>query len=163
MPRGLMARGTEPVKRREGDLIALAQAGEFDVIVHGCNCFHTMGGGIARVIAMAFPAALSADRATPKADRSKLGTISVAEIDCAGHALSVVNAYTQFDFGTDGRKVDYEAISRVFEAVAARFPQARIGYPMIGAGLAGGDWEEIAPRIDRALHGLDHTLVVLPQ
>jgi len=29
-----------------GDLIALAKAGEFEVIVHGCNCFCTIGAGI---------------------------------------------------------------------------------------------------------------------
>ena len=26
-----------------GDLIELALVGKFDVIVHGCNCFSTMG------------------------------------------------------------------------------------------------------------------------
>ena len=29
----------------EGDLIGLAKAGHFDVIVHGCNCHNTMGRG----------------------------------------------------------------------------------------------------------------------
>ncbi len=70
--------------------------------------------------------------------------------------------YTQFDFRGRGRKVDYEALSACFETVARRFPGGRIGYPMIGAGLAGGAWEEIARRIDRALDGCDHCLVLLP-
>ncbi len=30
-----------------GDLIDLAKNGNFDVIIHGCNCFRTMGVGIA--------------------------------------------------------------------------------------------------------------------
>ena len=34
----------------KGDLIKLALQGEFDVIVHGCNCFCTMGAGIAKSI-----------------------------------------------------------------------------------------------------------------
>jgi hypothetical protein len=33
-----------------GDLVKLAIAGNFDVIVHGCNCYHTMGAGIAKQI-----------------------------------------------------------------------------------------------------------------
>lgn len=37
-----------------GDLIKLAQQGEFDVIAHGCNCFCTMGAGIAPQMAKAF-------------------------------------------------------------------------------------------------------------
>ena len=32
------------MKTIEGNLISLAKAGQFDVIVQGCNCFCTMGG-----------------------------------------------------------------------------------------------------------------------
>lgn len=38
----------------EGDLIQLAKEGRFDVITHGCNCFCTMGAGIAPQMADAF-------------------------------------------------------------------------------------------------------------
>ena len=38
----------------DGDLIKLALSGKFDVIVHGCNCFCTMGAGIAPQMAEAF-------------------------------------------------------------------------------------------------------------
>ena len=31
----------------KGDLIKSAKEGQFDVIIHGCNCFNTMGAGIA--------------------------------------------------------------------------------------------------------------------
>lgn len=37
-----------------GDLITLAKQGEFDVIAHGCNCFCTMGAGIAPRMAREF-------------------------------------------------------------------------------------------------------------
>jgi len=39
----------------EGDLIKMALGGEFDLIVHGCNCFCTMGAGIAKTIREYFP------------------------------------------------------------------------------------------------------------
>ena len=146
------------MRLRSGDLIVLAQAGEFDVIVHGCNCFGAMGAGIAKVIAATFPQALAADLATPKGDRAKLGTISWA--DCGG--VTVVNAYTQFHWRGTGPLADYDAISSAFTEVARRFPTARVGYPLIGAGLAGGDWSQIAPRIEAALAGMDHCLVTLP-
>lgn len=146
----------------KGDLIQLALDGEFDVIVHGCNCFHAMGAGIARVIAAEFPSAFEADQRTEYGVRSKLGTISAARILRETADFTVVNAYTQFHWDGVGRLVDYDAISSCFGAVATAYPKARIGYPMIGAGLAGGDWAEIAPRIDAALAGLEHNLVVLP-
>lgn len=151
------------MKTREGDLIALSKAGDFDVIVHGCNCFCSMEAGIARIIAREFPAALAADQATAEGDRAKLGTLTTARETIGGHDLTIVNAYTQFHYASGGRLVDYDAVSSCFERIAQDFGDRRIGYPMIGAGLAGGDWEEIAARIDRSLKDSDHTLVVLPK
>jgi O-acetyl-ADP-ribose deacetylase (regulator of RNase III) len=148
------------MKKVKGDLIALAQAGAFDVIVHGCNCFCTMGAGIARGIAKTFPKALAEDKRTGKGDRGKLGQISVAEIAQGDLRLTVVNAYTQFDWRGQGRKADYDAIRSSFSIIADRFAGKRIGFPMIGAGLAGGDWQVIEGIIEAELAGLDYTLVV---
>ena len=57
----------------KGDLLALARAGRFDVIVHGCNCFCAMGGGIARAIREEFPEAYAADLATLRGSRGRAG------------------------------------------------------------------------------------------
>ena len=94
------------VTTMQGDLIALAKVGEFDVIVHGCNCFCTMGAGIAKGIRAAFPAAYDADLATTPGDRSKLGTCTFAQVESSGSPLVVVNAYTQFDYRGRGTKLD---------------------------------------------------------
>ena len=138
-----------------GDLIEYGKKGTFDVIVHGCNCFHTMGGGIARAIKQEFPEAYKADLLTHKADPSKLGTYSYAKVN----NLIIVNAYTQYDFGGK-MDVDYEALRTVFKRIAKDFHGLRIGYPKIGAGLAGGDWDVIYPIICKALDKEDHTLVL---
>jgi len=155
------------MKTISGDLLQLAMAGEFDVIVHGCNCFHMMGAGIAKSVADCFPEAFEADKATKRGDRAKLGTISYAKVqrgsptsyDIDGFLeVYVVNAYTQFHGGAN---VDYGALRSCFRAVADRFRHdgVSIGYPMIGAGIGGGDWSRIAPIIDEELDGFDHTLV----
>jgi O-acetyl-ADP-ribose deacetylase (regulator of RNase III) len=143
----------------DGDLLELALAGEFDVIVHGCNCHCTMGAGIAKSIKARFPEAYAADLATSKGDRGKLGTISFAEIELPQRSLVVVNAYTQYDWRGPGKKVDDDAVRTAMQQVKRTFGGKRIGYPLIGAGLAGGDWNTIAPIIDEALDGEDHTLV----
>ena len=86
------------MKTMTGDLVHLAKSGEFDLIVHGCNCFCTMGAGIAKGIKAAFRAASKTDLATARGDRTKLGTCTFAVIDQNGTPLVVVNAYTQFDY-----------------------------------------------------------------
>lgn len=148
------------MKTIQGDLIALAQAGQFDVIAHGCNCFHTMGAGIALAIRRTFPEAYAADRRTPYGEGSKVGSISCATVATAsGAPLTVVNAYTQHNFRGVHPLVDYDGLRRAFQLIRAQFAGQRIGYPLIGAGLAGGDWATIAAIIDQELAGEDHTLV----
>ena len=147
------------MKTVRGDLLKLALDGHFDVIVHGCNCQCVMGGGIALAIRNAFPEAFAADCATAKGDMSKLGAISVASVERSGGSLVIVNGYTQFHWRGRGVLVDYEAVRSVLRQVKTSFPGKRIGYPKIGAGLAGGDWVQIAAIVDEELDGEDHTFV----
>lgn len=147
----------------KGDLIALAIEGKFDVIIHGCNCFCTMGAGIAKTIKQNFPPAYQADLATEKGDKSKLGSISWAKVETPNGQLIVVNAYTQFHWRGNGKKVDYQAIQTAFEDIKKQFSGLHIGYPAIGAGLAGGDWNIISNIIAKALEGEKHTFVQFQQ
>jgi O-acetyl-ADP-ribose deacetylase (regulator of RNase III) len=144
----------------EGDLITFALEGQFDVIVHGCNCFCTMGAGIARVIQEEFPEAYAADLVTIKGDRNKLGNFSFATVKRNKHEITIVNGYTQFHFHGDSVLVDYDAIQSLFKKVKQQYSGKRIGYPKIGAGLAGGDWERISRIIDRELAEENHSLVI---
>lgn len=143
-----------------GDLIQMAKAGRFDVVIHGCNCFCTMGRGIAKTVRAEFPEAYAADCRTSRGDRSKLGTFSAVRVLRGTNAITIVNAYTQYDFRGSGPNVDYTAIRQAFRAIKVAFTGVRIGYPQIGAGLARGDWKAIAGIINEELQGEDHTLVV---
>lgn len=143
-----------------GDLINLALDGRFDVIIHGCNCFCSMGGGIARSIQEEFPEAYAADLLTVKGDRNKLGTFSHVSVTRNGNRITIVNGYTQFHFHGQSILTDYEAVRAVFAGVKQQFSGKRIGYPRIGAGLGGGDWDTIRSIIDEELAGEDHTLVL---
>jgi len=147
------------MKTVTGDLLQLAMDGEFDVIIHGCNCQCQMGKGIALSIKQQFPEAYAADCLTAKGDEKKLGTFSAAEIIRGPRSFYVVNAYTQFHWRGAGVKADYDAIRKVMRAVKSHFSGKRIGYPKIGAGLAGGDWGIIRPIIDEELAGEEHTYV----
>lgn len=144
-----------------GNLLYMAKNGDFDVIIHGCNCFCNFGAGIALQILNQFPEAYEKDKATKVGDESKLGTYTSVPIVRMGRQFTLVNAYTQYGCGVDKIRCDYDALNKVFESIAINFNGLRIGYPKIGAGLAGGDWEIISKIIDTALEDQDHTLVLL--
>ena len=147
------------MKTVDGDLIKLALEGNFDVIIHGCNCFCTMGAGIAKGIKTEFPEAFKADANTEKGSKEKLGTYSSATVSRNGHEITIINAYTQHHWRGRGIKADYDAIQKVFASVKQSHSGKRIGYPLIGAGLAGGDWSVISNIISSQLAGENHTLV----
>lgn len=147
-----------------GDLIKLALEDKFNVIIHGCNCFHTMNSGIARQMRETFPSVLEVDKAnTVYGDKDKLGTYtSVVETSNSGAKFTIINAYTQHRYGYNNEKFcDYDAIERVFRLLKTNLGGAGLsfGYPRIGAGLGGGDWFTISRIIDKELKGENHTLV----
>lgn len=153
------------MKEIKGNLITLAEQGHFDVIIHGCNCFCIMGGGIAKEVRERHPEAYYEDCKTAQGDKGKLGKYSYHFSYGEGdHQFCIVNAYTQYGlWGGDEHTpaVDYDAVRRVFKKIKQNVhPEDRIAYPMIGAGLAGGDWGIISKIIDEEFEGLDHTLVV---
>ena len=148
-----------------GDLIKLANEGRFTNIVHGCNCFNTMGAGVAKAIRSAFPRAYEVDQSSGRGDASKLGTISSTLVEASetGEDLRVINAYTQFRYGRNGQHVDYEAVRSCFRIIKEQYavPGSITAYPLIGCGLAGGDWNIISEIINTELIDREHYLVKL--
>lgn len=150
------------MRSRIGNLLDLADAGEFDVIVHGCNCMNVMGAGIAKQIAHRYPAAYQADQATVRGAYEKMGRYTSAVVTRPdGSELVVVNAYTQYSIQGPQPRVSYSAVREAFSKIAMDFPTSRIGLPMIGAGLAGGDWDVLVNIIRNELGNCDATVVVL--
>lgn len=143
------------MKTVTGNLITMAREGAFDVIAHGCNCMCTMGAGIAVPVRQTWPEAYQADLATEKGDQAKLGTCTQAVVG----PLTVVNAYTQYDYRGKGVKVDYDAVASCMAWIRTNHGGKRIGLPKIGAGLAGGDWTRIEEIIATELAGEDVTIV----
>lgn len=119
-------------------------------IIHQCNCFHTMGGGVALQLATKYPAVYEADLKTDYGDADKLGTFSVAEIN--GPKLKVVlNLYAQYSFGP-GKQTDYlylmSGLKDALDYLAGRDIH-RVGLPyLIGCGLAGGDEKTVLDIIE---------------
>jgi O-acetyl-ADP-ribose deacetylase (regulator of RNase III) len=134
------------LKHVKGNLLDLAEAGLFDIVVQGCNCFNTMGGGIAREIRERYPVAASVDMETVNGDYRKLGTWTECD---AGETnrFTIINAYTQYNMSQGTDVFEYTAFQLILEKLAFVYPGKRIGLPYIGMGLAGGDRDTIIPII----------------
>ena len=139
----------------EGDLITMANAGEFDVIFHGANCMHTMGSGVAKAIRVNWNgnAARADQNETIKGDPSKMGQLTKAVCqNHSGQSFVVANLYTQYGYNPDPEFLNFSitALQRALTDLLTQFPDPtlRFGFPKIGAGLGGGDWEEISKVIN---------------
>lgn len=143
----------------KGNIIKLAKEGKFDVIAHGCNCLCNMGAGLAPQMVKAF----GCDKFEMETYHSieKLGNIDYQTFVLGENAmwnlndadnkrnepeLTVVNAYTQYNYGLKkGQPIplDYNAVSLCFKKMNNTFKGKHIGLPLIGCGKAGGNWEMV--------------------
>lgn len=129
-----------------GNLIDLAEAGHFDVIVQGCNCQNTMGSGLAKEIRTRYPQAYHADYEASTTGMNKPGEYSGVRL---GNKFWIINAYTQFHYLPRGiDHFEYEGFQRILDHLHKEFPKCRFGLPYIGMGLAGGDSTRILPMIE---------------
>lgn len=124
--------------------MAALKRGDIDVLVHGVNCSHGFGSGVAGQIAKQYPEVKKAfDRA-----QFKLGQIQVVQIN---ENQLIINCATQQEYGRypagqpEGMYCSYSAIEECMKKVKEFFGKDfRIGMPHIGAGLAGGEWKYIS-------------------
>lgn len=148
-----MTSGESKMKYVQGDLITELQSGQMDVIAHQANCFCKGRRGIAPLIFKAFPEAKAADDATVIGDSKKMGTFSAANTSNGGR---VYNLYGQYHF--DNKRSDYgtdydalwSALVKMEVEIREIFSDRNeidIGFPLIGCGLAGGDWKIVSSMI----------------
>lgn len=140
------------LKHTKGNLIDLAEQGEFEVIVHGCNCQNVMGSGIAKEIRERYPGAYEADKLATeqwKNPVAKLGNFSTYSTIGKGNPFIIVNAYTQIHFAPRGiDHFEYDSFAVILRKLE-ELGNVRIAFPYIGMGLAGGDKGRIIPMIER--------------
>lgn len=130
------------------------------IIVHGCNAQGKMASGVAKDIRETFPNAYEAYMKRYQEKGLKVGDVVWARIP-SEKPLAIANAITQEFYGRDKsiRYVDYDGLREAFKKIGdvARKHNLPVYYPMIGAGLANGDWGIISEIIEQELQGVDHT------
>lgn len=155
-----------------GDLVQALKSGEVSSIGHQANCFCTMNSGVAKAIRLEFPQAYEADCFTEKGDKNKLGTLTAAEHERADGSVGIIyNLYGQYNYGYDAKGyTNYEALRGALLNMRIDLDGAvgvngedwkKVGFPKIGAGLGGGDWDTIARIIEEVFTDYDVTIYTL--
>lgn len=126
-----------------GSVLDGMRTGKYDMFAHGCNCFKTMGAGVAVQVRNDWPWLYQADLDFGLKPEDRLGNCSFVQ---RGYKF-YFNLYTQYDHGA-GRNLNYGSIISSFdrafniidEEIEAYQPLIAVCLPRIGAGLAGGNW-----------------------
>ncbi len=134
------------MKLIRGDILTDIRTDQLTIILHGCNCHHVMGAGIAKYLKTKYPKIYEVDRETSRGDITKLGSYSLAKV---ANKLIILNCYTQFGYDSRRKQVNYEAVYKCLDEVRQvvdRVSNVRpdltieLRSPQIGCGLAGGEW-----------------------
>jgi O-acetyl-ADP-ribose deacetylase (regulator of RNase III) len=166
----------EAYKEINGDLFEHIFNLEFDVIAQGCNCFNNQGAGIALQFVKYFKTNEFKLEKVSNGDINKLGLIDYElqyyskldktfhqypnEYESQIHRLYIVNCYTQYHYGKKyGIPFDYDAFTLCMKKINFKFKNKKIGLPMIGAGLAGGNWNIISNIIKNELKDCYVTII----
>lgn len=125
-----------------GNIIDRIKQKDIEVVIHGANCFHTMGSGVARALDTHTKGALlTADIDNSLyGDINKLGEYTIAEYD----GVSYYNLYSQHTYGRDGVMVHWDSVEKGLISIFKANAGERTLIPLIGCGLAGGDIEDFA-------------------
>ncbi|EIQ01078.1 putative phosphatase, C-terminal domain of histone macro H2A1 like protein [Opitutaceae bacterium TAV1] len=114
------------------------------IIVHCCNDIGAWGAGFVLALSRRWPQPETEYRTSARVSELVLGEIQLVPVE---QDITVVNLIGQH--GTGHRNgvppIRYEAISEGLSklAVHARHHGASVHMPKMGAGLAGGDWDQI--------------------
>ena len=152
------------IERHVGNLLDVTTG----IIVHGCNARGVMGAGVDKAIKERYPGAYHLYRGVYTGPGLTVGNIIPYEVPtlAAQTELLIVNAITQQDYGTEQRQVNYEGLFQCFSQIpwlAKAYQLHDVHFPLIGCGLAGGDWSVVEAIITSTLKGLNMHLWVLEE
>lgn len=117
------------------------------IIVHGCNMQGVMGSGIAKQIKEKYPESYDIYK---NAFKYGLGGGDVVFDSMDYDDFMLAHAITQEHYGTNKRHLNYAWLVLCFNKIfnKAFALDMTVKFPMIGAGLAGGDWNIIEQLIN---------------
>ena len=140
------------IKEFNGNILDLFKSLNQVAIIHGNNCENNMGKGLAKTLKDKFP------RIWKPNTKCTMGDFEIIEVKPNKY---IINAYTQILRGKPNNTFDTYEIRK--KALRDVFKDLKLDHntvlliPRIGAGLAGGNWEEIKNII---LENIEHKNII---
>ena len=140
------------MKEIKGDITEVKSG----VLIQQVNCMGAMGAGVALAILKKWPRVREEYImiCSGYAPEKLFGLLYETELE---PGLTLVNSFTQFNYGGDVKHTDEEKLIANIKAAAETYPEREVYIPkLIGCGLAGGDW----PTVYEGIKDIDNLTIV---
>lgn len=144
----------QPIEYRKGDATRPKGVGR-QIIAHIVNDAGGWGAGFVLALSKRWPdpqRAYGEWYAQRESNDFRLGALQMVRVE---ESIWVANMLAQHGVQADeaGPPIRYAALEQALGALSQRALQldASVHMPRIGCGLAGGSWDEVEPRVQRAL------------
>ena len=145
------------IRFKTGDILAE----DVEALVNTVNCVGVMGRGIALQFRKAFPENFRAYAEACRRDEVRPGRLFVFETGALTNPHYVINFPTKRHWRGRSRLEDIDAgLADLVRQIRERGIRS-IAIPPLGAGLGGLEWNNVRPRIEDALRGIDDLDVVI--
>jgi len=160
------------LKYKVKSLIDAYQDGDVHAIAHQANCFCAMGSGIAPLLAKAIPPLQAVDNLTTKGDRNKLGKFTAYRgvVHSQRFPQQPRWAYNLYGQYNPGMNTAYDSLGSALRGMSIDLysmgkpaNEIKVGFPKLGCGIGGGDWQIVEGMIENIFTNFDVTIYVLSE
>lgn len=134
---------------------------DVEALINTVNCVGIMGRGIALQFKNAFPKNFKAYEAACKRQEVQPGKMFVFATGELTNPRFIINFPTKRHWRGKSRMEDIDAGLKDLVAVIRERGIRSIAVPPLGSGLGGLDWDDVRPRIERALANIPELRVVV--
>lgn len=135
---------------------------EVDALVNTVNTVGVMGKGVALQFKQAHPANFAAYKRACDNNDVRIGRMFVWDSHRAGPRRFIINFPTKGHWRSKSRLADIEAGLRDLAHRVTELGITSIALPALGCGNGGLDWNDVLPRIKKALDPLPVRVIVYP-
>jgi O-acetyl-ADP-ribose deacetylase (regulator of RNase III) len=145
------------IELRQGDILTA----DVEALVNTVNCVGVMGRGIALQFKKAYPGNFKLYQQACARNEVQPGRVLVFETGTLSNPKYIFNVPTKRHWRGRSRIGDIEMGLEALVSEIKRFGVRSIAIPPLGSGLGGLDWQEVRPRIEKALVRVPEVRVLL--